>query len=280
MDSGLSISPSLPLCLSRCCAFCVNKDMFSMRQGVKDEKKKHNNRYIEFLGDRDSKAHDLLIQENVYGDVDISKLECVGHVQKCLGSRLRPLKKQQRTTQLADGKAIGRKGRLTDKRIDNGKFILARQSGKIHVTLIVFKMLSWPIGITQNQQMKIPIMISVLLVSNLEVASKGTFKALSGESLLSRCLHGGTQNQNEAINGLIWQRATKETHVSTPTVELVTFLAVGHFNDGSQTPSTILEAFGIDPGYHCRKPCKKLDHDRIRHSPRKSQESKKRSRQL
>ena len=38
-----------------------------------------------------------------------------------------------------------------------------------------------------------------------------TFEALSEESLLMKCLHGGTQNQNETINGLIWQRATKET---------------------------------------------------------------------
>ena len=58
-----------------------------------------------------------------------------------------------------------------------------------------------------------------------------TFEALSEESLLSRCLHGGTQNQNEAINGLIWQPATKETRASTPTVKLATFLAVGYFND-------------------------------------------------
>ena len=34
------------------------------------------------------------------------------------------------------------------------------------------------------------------------------FEALSDKSLLSRFLHGGTQDQNEAINGLIWQRAT------------------------------------------------------------------------
>ena len=81
-----------------------------------------------------------------------------------------------------------------------------------------------------------------------------------------------TQNQTEAINGLVWQQATKETHASTPTVELATFLAVGHFNDGSKTLLTVLEAHGIDPGYHCRKACKKLDHDRIRHSRRKSQE--------
>ena len=53
-----------------------------------------------------------------------------------------------------------------------------------------------------------------------------TFEALSDESLLSTCLHGGTQNQNETLNGMVWQRTTKETHSSLPTVELATFLAV------------------------------------------------------
>ena len=53
------------------------------------------------------------------------------------------------------------------------------------------------------------------------------FEALTTEELLSGCLHGGTKNQNEAFNALIWQRATKETHSSLPTVQLATYLAVG-----------------------------------------------------
>lgn len=40
---------------------------------------------------------------------------------------------------------------------------------------------------------------------------------------VSKCMHGGTQNQNKTINGMIWQRATKETHSSLPTVETATF---------------------------------------------------------
>lgn len=58
----------------------------------------HNTHYVEFLGDGDSKAHNLLVQENVYGDVEILKFKCAGHVQKCLSS-----------THLVHGKAIGRK---------------------------------------------------------------------------------------------------------------------------------------------------------------------------
>lgn len=49
-------------------------------------------RYTEFLGDGDSKGHKLIVQEAVYGDKEVKKLECVGHVQKRLGSRLRSLK--------------------------------------------------------------------------------------------------------------------------------------------------------------------------------------------
>lgn len=46
-------------------------------------------RYNEFLGDGDSTAHKLIVQQAVYGDAEVKKLECVGHVQKRLGSRLR-----------------------------------------------------------------------------------------------------------------------------------------------------------------------------------------------
>ncbi|GFU34687.1 uncharacterized protein TNCV_1993971 [Trichonephila clavipes] len=44
------------------------------------------------------------------------KIECVGHVQKRMGTGLRKLK--QRSSKLSDGKLIVGKGRLTDKMID------------------------------------------------------------------------------------------------------------------------------------------------------------------
>lgn len=58
---------------------------------------KHSARYEEFLGDGDSKAHKKLV-EAVYGEVVVEQLECVGHVQKRLGSRLRSLKKRGQNT--------------------------------------------------------------------------------------------------------------------------------------------------------------------------------------
>ena len=35
----------------------------------------------------------------------------------------------------------------------------------------------------------------------------GVFKALSDDSLLKKCLHGGTQNSNESFHHLIWDRS-------------------------------------------------------------------------
>lgn len=59
-------------------------------------KDKLNLRYTRYLGDGDSKGFANVLENNPYGvDVNITKLECVGHVQKRLGSRLRRMKKRQ-----------------------------------------------------------------------------------------------------------------------------------------------------------------------------------------
>ena len=103
-------------------------------------------------------------------------------------------------------------------------------------------------------------------------AIQPSFEALSDERLLSRCLHNGTQNQNEAINSMIWQRATKETNSTLPTVELATFLALAHFNDSAKALTCVV---CIVPGTHYRNACVKLDHRRLSHSVRKGTEEAK-----
>ena len=73
----------------------------------------------------------------------------------------------------------------------------------------------------------------------------------------------------------------KKTHSGLNTVELAVFLAVSHFNDGACSISLVLQKLGINPGVHCKNACKKRDHNRLRHSRRKSAEhSKKRRRQI
>ncbi|GFX65998.1 uncharacterized protein TNCV_14191 [Trichonephila clavipes] len=74
-------------------------------------------RYTSYIGDCDSKTFSSITASNPYGeDIIVSKIECVGHVQKRMGTRLRKLK--QMSSKLSDGKSIGGKGRLTDRMID------------------------------------------------------------------------------------------------------------------------------------------------------------------
>ena len=54
-----------------------------------------------------------------YGpEVAVQKEECVGHVQKRLGTALRKLKADMKGKKLADGKPLGGQGRLSDATID------------------------------------------------------------------------------------------------------------------------------------------------------------------
>jgi len=77
----------------------------------------------------------------------------------------------------------------------------------------------------------------------------------------------------EAINALIWQRATKETHSGLPTVELAAYLAVSYYNDGAISIMHVLKELGITPGFHCKQACEKLDCNRQCHARRKSSDN-------
>ncbi|GFW55516.1 uncharacterized protein TNCV_119001 [Trichonephila clavipes] len=71
-------------------------------------------RYTSYIGDGDSKTFSSITASNPYGeDITVSKIECVGLVQKRMGTRLRKLK--QMSSKLSDGKSIRGKGRLTDR---------------------------------------------------------------------------------------------------------------------------------------------------------------------
>ncbi|GFT71133.1 uncharacterized protein TNCV_3001511 [Trichonephila clavipes] len=63
----------------------------------------HNARYITYLGDGDCKAFDAVKKKNIYGnEYPIEKLECIGHVMKRMGTRLRRLKAQLKGQILSD----------------------------------------------------------------------------------------------------------------------------------------------------------------------------------
>ena len=78
-------------------------------------------RYTTFVGDGDTDCFGNVAEEckKKYGDQYIvNKEECVGHMQKRLGTALRKYKISMKGKKLTDGKTVGGKARLTDKVID------------------------------------------------------------------------------------------------------------------------------------------------------------------
>ena len=43
---------------------------------------------MQYLSDGDSKGLSSVVESKPYGDIKITKLECIGYVQKLMGSRL------------------------------------------------------------------------------------------------------------------------------------------------------------------------------------------------
>ncbi|GFW86216.1 uncharacterized protein TNCV_4779281 [Trichonephila clavipes] len=78
-----------------------------------------NVRYTKYLGDGDSKAFTSIVENKVYGDhCSVEKLECIGHVMKRMGTRLRRLKTKMRGQKFSDGKPLCGRNRLTKAEID------------------------------------------------------------------------------------------------------------------------------------------------------------------
>ena len=63
-------------------------------------------------------------------------------------------------------------------------------------------------------------------------AIKPVFQDLANIELLKKCLHGRTQNPNESVNNVIWNRLPKTVFVGNKTLHFGAYEAIASFNDG------------------------------------------------
>ena len=87
------------------------------RMFLRSEEKNHL-QYTGYIGDGGSKSFSSISNLEPYQGKTIKKFECVGHIQKRMGTGLRKVKSQYSGKRLEDGKTIGGYGRLTGERID------------------------------------------------------------------------------------------------------------------------------------------------------------------
>ena len=258
----------------------------------------HNMQYTEYYGDGDSNSFSRVQDVHQDSGITVEKKECIGHVQKRVGTALRKLKRQN--------PGLGGKGKLTDGTIDKlqnyyGIAIranvgnLAGMKKAIHASLMHCASSEsrplhdhCPAGSTSWCKYQKDRANRTKLYKHgpglpLEVIAKlkTEYARLSEDSLLEKCLHGKTQNQNEALNGVIWQRVPKEVYVGREILEMGLYDAVAYFNIGSSAILKLFDALGIPPGKFTETGCRQMDHGRVLMAQRKSQcDTKKRRKVL
>jgi hypothetical protein len=253
-------------------------------------------RYIQYLGDGDSKSY--MNVKNTYPDIEIEKLECVGHYQKRVGTRLRTLKKIE--------KGLGGRGRLTDATIDrlqNFVGVAIRQNvGKLKEMRAGVLASLFHVASSKNNNLHFPHCptgADSWCKYNADKINKTTtykpgpglpmdvimkvrpiFEDLSKDSELQKCLHGKTQNANESFNGMIWDRIPKQTFVSLTQLEIGVYDAVANFNIGAKASIDILKQLDMEPGFHMIAGCKASNDERLRKAEIRMNPDKKLRRQI
>lgn len=93
---------------------------------------------------------------------------------------------------------------------------------------------------------------------------KPIYARLSNDDLLKKCLDGKTQNQNESLNGMIWNRLPKTVFVGADVLNFGAYDGVAHFNIGNKAAENILSELGLIPGHFFNESLRKGDKLRVK----------------
>ena len=199
--------------------------------------------------------------------VSVLKKECVSHVQKRVGTALRKFQKEN--------KGMGGKGKLTDTVIDKlqNYYGIAVRSNPGDLAAMKKSILaslfhcasseknnwhnhcppgesSWCGFMRDRAKATKDYKHGKGLPLPVVTAIKPIYARLSADELLAKCLDCKTQNQNEALNGMIWNCLPKQVFIQLEVFQLGVYDAISYFNNGSSASCQTLEKMGISPGKH------------------------------
>lgn len=250
-------------------------------------------KYSNYIGDGDTKTFKAILDAKPYGDdFTVSKSECVGHVEKRMGSRLRNVKKAEK---------FGGKSKLTDVLIKKltkyyGLAIRRNPNSKDDMKKAIMATYYHLISTNKKPQhqfcppgtdswctYRVTEATNTLksynhpepLHPSVQKAILPIYEDLSRDDLLERCLGGNTQNANEAFNSTIWRLAPKHLHCGWKIVEIASFLAGGIFNDGFNYILSVMNDMELKIGMHCKTFADQYTKRRINRENRRSRSSSK-----
>lgn len=253
-------------------------------------------KYASYVGDGDSKTFKGVVDSNPYEDLTIIKKECIDHVQKRMGTRLRNLKKTN--------KGLGGKGKLTGKLIDELSIYYGLAIRRNCDSIEKMKESIWatlehklstddeprhdkcPTGEDSWCSWQKAKAIDTLadfkhkpaLSEEVYEAIKPIYEDLSKDDLLTRCIGGYTQNNNESFNSTVWALAPKSISSGKTILDIATNIAICVYNDGFASILHIMTALGMKIGPNSYNFCLEVDEQRIRLAERSLSEAAKESR--
>lgn len=238
---------------------------------------KYGLRYAYYIGDGDSKTYSGVVGSKPYGETfKINKKECVGHVQKRMGTRLRDLVKKTVEEKKIKGKTIRKKtlsgkGKLTAKLIDKLTVYYGLAIRRNCDSVEKMKDAIWATYFHYSstdqkpQHEKCPSGADswcawqrasatnalssfkhdyVPLPNDVLSAIKPIYEELSKDVLLERCVGGFTQNNNESLNQLIWKITPKTLPAGSKIVEISAFITACTFNQGDLSSINFFARYG------------------------------------
>ena len=124
------------------------------------------------------------------------------------------------------------------------------------------------------------ILVNILFVTFIYELLFDEKSDLTSDELLKKCLHGQTQNVNEAFNAFVWKRAPKDIYIGRNILEMAVASAVLAFNDGASGLLKVMEAAGLHLGHYNLLSSQIYDNKRIQNANLKSEESTKKRRKV
>ena len=246
----------------------------------KRSQEKYDLTYTGYLGDGDCKSYKAVAEANppIYPLKNIRKLECCGHVQKRMGKRLMDKTNECKgKVYVENGKkytGIKGAGRLTISAIKRiqGHYGGAIRNNSGNITAMKKAIMGiWKHRFGEHEDCgnwcprdkdldkanknKLPNFVMMEI--------KPIFEDLASDTLLEKCLHGGTQNANESFHQLIWKRCPKTTFVGKKRLEIAVYDATIVYNEGELGRRDIFSFLGLETGFYTVNSFRAADKKRI-----------------
>ena len=237
------------------------------------------------------------MKEHYGDDYDMEKEDCIGHIQKRLGTNLRAYKKKLRGVKLKDGESVGGRGRLTDAIIDKmqtcyGYAIRNNIGNKENIRNAIFAifyhMVLGPSYESPSAQHKYcPLGSGSRCKYQLDISSNTNkydrtkclpfifrgellpiLNRLSSDKVFSQCQRDLTQNQNESLNNVVWSKCPKRVFCGKSRLTISVCEAVTYY-EGAVSRLNLLQLLKMNSSINTKSGLEKQNTTRVRHAQKK-----------